>query len=146
MSSAINSQECRRGDWCGLSRRDSSAAIPWWKRRATSGASRCSCSTASRDSGPLLQPTNVMCRGRKRRSMLSAADAIPRTPKSMTPPAVNPKEDDMQRLPKIERDDISGDLAHFYDAVTRLPGHWRWTAALNGRSSIASHGACDMVR
>ena len=99
-----------------------------------------------RDSGPLLQPTNVMCRGRKRRSMLSAADAIPRTPKSMTPPAVNPKEDDMQRLPKIERDDISGDLAHFYDAVTRLPGHWRWTAALNGRSSIASHGACDMVR
>jgi uncharacterized peroxidase-related enzyme len=40
----------------------------------------------------------------------------------MTPPAVNAKEDDMQRLPKIERDDISGDLAHFYDAVTGLLG------------------------
>jgi uncharacterized peroxidase-related enzyme len=54
--------------------------------------------------------------------MLSTAGEIPRTPKSMTPPEVNAKEDDMQRLPKIERDDISGDLAHFYDAVTGLLG------------------------
>jgi uncharacterized peroxidase-related enzyme len=28
----------------------------------------------------------------------------------------------MQRLPKIERDNISGDLAHFYEAVTGLLG------------------------
>jgi len=28
----------------------------------------------------------------------------------------------MQRLPKIEKEDISGDLAHFYDAVTGLLG------------------------
>jgi uncharacterized peroxidase-related enzyme len=32
------------------------------------------------------------------------------------------KEDDMQRLPKIERHNISGDLEHFYDAVTALLG------------------------
>ena len=31
-------------------------------------------------------------------------------------------DDRSQRLPKIEREDLSGDLAHFYDAVTQLLG------------------------
>jgi uncharacterized peroxidase-related enzyme len=32
------------------------------------------------------------------------------------------REDDMQRLPKIEKEDVAGELAHFYDAVTALLG------------------------
>jgi uncharacterized peroxidase-related enzyme len=45
---------------------------------------------------------------------------------------VDAKEDHMQRLPKIERDDVSGDLAHFYEAVTgllgRIPNFYRTIA------------------
>jgi hypothetical protein len=37
-------------------------------------------------------------------------------------PAPDAREDDMQRLPKIEKEDISGDLARFYEAVTGLLG------------------------